>query len=129
MPRRAVLAGVLEDVATGTCSVLEHGYLTLVERPHGLPRGERQAEERDQDGRRMFRDVRYPDGSVVELDGRLHHDSVVARDRDLDRDLDVAVSGRRTVRLGYGQVFGRPCRTAARLAVILGAGGPCAQCG
>jgi hypothetical protein len=40
--RRAWLDGVLDDVAHGTCSVLEHGYLTRVERAHGLPVGDRQ---------------------------------------------------------------------------------------
>ncbi len=44
--RRSWLAAVLRDVAQGTCSVLEHGYLTLVERPHGLPEGRRQASAR-----------------------------------------------------------------------------------
>jgi hypothetical protein len=41
--RRSWLAAVLDDVARGTCSVLEHGYLTRVERAHGLPTGNRQS--------------------------------------------------------------------------------------
>ena len=41
--QRDWLRSVLSDVADGTCSVLEHGYLDLVERPHGLPGGTRQA--------------------------------------------------------------------------------------
>jgi hypothetical protein len=41
--RRAWLATVLDDIAQGTCSVLEHGYLTRVERAHGLPVGDRQS--------------------------------------------------------------------------------------
>lgn len=121
--RRAWLTGVLDDVAEGTCSVLEHGYLTLVERPHGLPRGARQDPAGDR-GRRMFRDVVYRGGrprwtQVVELDGRLFHDSPRARDRDLERDLEAALAGEHTVRLGYGQVFERPCRTAATVARLL----------
>ena len=40
--RREWLSGVLDDIANGTCSVLEHGYLTRVERAHGLPAGDRQ---------------------------------------------------------------------------------------
>lgn len=74
--RRRWLAGILDDIAEGTCSVLEHGYLTLVERPHGLPRGERQAAAHGLDGRPMLRDVRYAGARPawvqnVELDGRL----------------------------------------------------------
>ncbi|NYI44286.1 hypothetical protein BJ993_001366 [Nocardioides aromaticivorans] len=122
--RREWLAQVLNDVAEGTCSVLEHGYLTRVERPHGLPRGLRQVEARDSAGRRLFRDVRYGGErprwrQIVELDGRLDHSSVADRDRDLDRDLDAAVDREHTVRLGYGQVFERACRTASRLDLLL----------
>lgn len=56
-------------------------------------------------GRRMFRDVvdggqRPPWRQIVELDGRLGHDSAVDRDRDLERDLDAALGNTGTVRLG-----------------------------
>lgn len=117
VPRRTWLENILDDVAQGTCSVLEHGYLDLVERPHGLPTGQRQASHRHH-GATVYRDVDY-DGVVVELDGRLFHDSAHARDLDLERDLDAAVSGAETIRLGYGQVFERGCSTAARLGLVL----------
>ncbi len=61
----------------------------------------------------IYRDVTYDDLDL-ELDGRLYHDNVEQRDRDLDRDLDAAVAQRTAVRLGYGQVVDRPCRTAGR---------------
>jgi len=114
--RRRFLVDVLNDVAAGTCSVLEHGYLAQVERPHGLPIGQRQS-ERMVHGGRTLQDVEYAAvGLVVELDGRLDHSSVTDRDRDLERDLDrAAESDVRTVRLGYGQVFrtgaGQPARS------------------
>lgn len=122
--RRVWLAAILDDVAEGTCSVLEHGYLTLVERPHGLPRGSRQVAARDSQGRRMLRDVVYRGERprwcrIVELDGRLGHTTTTDRDRDLDRDLDAAVDGALTIRLGYGQVFERACLTANRLGAVL----------
>lgn len=137
--RRAWLRSVLEDVATGTCSVLEHGYLRRVERAHGLPVGLRQTPAIDGAGRRVFRDVHYGGDQphwtqVVELDGRLFHASVAERDRDLDRDLATAVDRSSTLRLGYGQVFDRGCHTAERLALLLrqrgwtGSGHPCPQC-
>ncbi|KRA38976.1 MULTISPECIES: type IV toxin-antitoxin system AbiEi family antitoxin domain-containing protein [unclassified Nocardioides] len=121
--RRSWLTAVLADVAEGTCSVLEHGYLTRVERAHGLPRGLRQVAARDGAGRRMYRDVLYvgrrpPWRQIVELDGRLDHDSSAARDRDLERDLDAALELTDTVRLGYGQVFARSCSTAAKLGIL-----------
>jgi hypothetical protein len=128
-PRRVWLEGVLQDVATGACSVLEHGYLNRVERAHGLPRGARQLRATATMGV-VYRDVEY-DCVIVELDGRLFHDSAAQRDRDIDRDLDAAVGGRTTIRLGYGQVFDRPCVTALRLAALLqqhgwpGSASPC----
>jgi hypothetical protein len=123
--QRRLLAVLLDDVEVGTCSVLEHGYLTRVERPHGLPPGLRQVAATGSTGRRMFRDVLHGGQRprwrlVVELDGRLFHSSARARDHDLERDLDAAATDRaETVRLGYGQVFDRGCLTAARLARIM----------
>ncbi|WP_227467205.1 hypothetical protein [Nocardioides lijunqiniae] len=69
-------------------------------------------------GATVYRDVDYG-GVVVELDGRLFHDSTEARDRDLERDLDAATYGAATVRLGYAQVFGRGCSTAVKVARVL----------
>lgn len=116
---RKFLHDVLIDIRDGTCSVLEHGYLTDVERPHGLPKPVRQAPTTV--GRKGLRDLDYPDHDlIVELDGWRFHDSAQARDRDLERDMDAAVSaGRLTLRLGAGQVFGRPCVTARKLAKAL----------
>ena len=55
VPRRDFLRGVLTDLRSGTCSVLEHGYLTRVERPHGLPTAARQL--RDSVNGPAYRDV------------------------------------------------------------------------
>lgn len=121
--RRAWLLAILDDVAEGTCSVLEHRYLTHVERPHGLPRGERQ-DPAFSGGRRMWRDVVYRGerpawSQLVELDGRLGHDTTADRDRDLERDLDAALEHEHTARLGYGQVFDRACWTGYRISRLL----------
>ncbi|MDT0203738.1 hypothetical protein [Nocardioides sp. AE5] len=116
--RRRFLERVLTDVAQGTCSVLEHGYLTRVERPHGLPVAVRQAIDLSRGT--LYRDVLYEEfDQVVELDGRIFHSGAHRRDVDLDRDLDAAVDGLATVRAGWGQVHLRACRTAARIALLL----------
>jgi hypothetical protein len=115
--RRRWLGAVLTDLAAGTCSVLEHGFLVHVERPHRLPRAERQRPVRSAQGL-VYRDADYGP-LLVELDGRLYHDSPSARDRDLERDLDAAVGNHSSIRLGWGQVFRRPCSTAAKLAVVM----------
>jgi hypothetical protein len=119
MPGRRWLEDVLRDIANGTCSVLEHGYLTKVERAHGLPPGRRQQVGEDTSGR-VYRDVHYAQyDQYVELDGALFHDSPRARDADMERDLDAATEGQHAVRLGWGQVYGRPCLTAAKVATLL----------
>lgn len=131
-PRRVWLRGVLADLAAGTSSVLEQGYLERIERAHGLPTADRQHPDRVGGGR-IYRDVRYAAYALdVELDGRLFHDTAEQRDRDLDRDLETATTGRRTVRLGWGQVFGRPCRTTGHVVGLLrlgGWGGQASVCG
>ncbi|OBC11369.1 hypothetical protein A5784_34795 [Mycobacterium sp. 852013-50091_SCH5140682] len=116
--RRRWLRAVLVDIADGTCSVLEHGYLVRVERPHGLPRAIRQKRSASSVGV-CYRDAEYSERLVVELDGRMFHDSATRRDADFERDLDAAVDGRSTVRLSYGQVFDRPCQTAGKIALVL----------
>lgn len=116
--QRVWFAAVLDDLAAGACSVLEHGYLTRVERPHRLPRGERQVRAHASTGV-VYRDATYPGGVVLELDGRLFHDTADARDRDMERDLDAALDGLQTRRLSYGQVFDRPCATAAKVGRLL----------
>jgi hypothetical protein len=120
--RRDFLDGVLADLERGTCSVLEHGYLTVVERSHGLPTARRQV--RASRHGPLYRDVEYAEFTqVVELDGRMWHDNAAQRDADLDRDLDAALDRLATVRLGWGQVYGRPCETAARIGRLLAARG------
>ncbi|MER7558867.1 type IV toxin-antitoxin system AbiEi family antitoxin domain-containing protein [Nocardioides sp. NPDC126508] len=118
--RRRLIQGLVDDLASGTHSVLEHGYLTKVERPHGLPAGRRQSPRIGSTGN-QFRDVEYEAyGLVVELDGALGHDSWRDQARDTDRELDdLAQLGSVTARLRFHQVFGTPCRTAARIGRIL----------
>jgi hypothetical protein len=115
---RTWFEALLRDLAEGTCSVLEQRWLEE-ERLHGLPVGRRQ-KPATAPGRRMFRDVEYEGlGFLVELDGRLGHDTTEERDRDFERDLDAAVDRLETVRLGYGQVMTRGCSTAAKVARVL----------
>jgi hypothetical protein len=128
---RSLLVELLEDLATGACSVLEREYLRL-ERAHGLPDARRQLADRLA-GRTVHRDVAYADfGVTVELDGMAFHDNARARDDDAERDLDTLVAADSiTVRLTYRQVFDRGCETIAKIAALLrrrGWPGPFAPC-
>ena len=118
--RRKLIQGLVDDLATGTHSVLEHGYLTNVERAHGLPSGRRQSPRIGASGN-QFRDIEYEGYAlVVELDGALGHDSWHDQARDADRSLDdLAALGAVTARLRFHQVFDTPCQTAARVGRIL----------
>ncbi|QYJ03760.1 hypothetical protein KUV85_15745 [Nocardioides panacisoli] len=120
--RRHFLEQVITDLSHGTCSTLEHAYLVRVEQPHGLPVARRQFRESIKGT--LYRDVCYVEyAAIVELDGRLHHTSTHDRDHDLERDLDAFATDRSTARLGWGQVFDRPCATAARIGAGLAARG------
>lgn len=111
--KRLVLA-LLDDIENGTESVLEHGYLTRVERAHGLPAPVRQARRGSE-----RRDMDYVDFAlVVELDGRLH-DTWAAGNRDAARDLADIRSGQTVLRLRWRQVMVESCATAASIEAIL----------
>jgi hypothetical protein len=116
--RRHLLLSILEDVTSGSYSVLERRYLLRVERPHGLPTGTRQRRVRV--GRLVhYRDVDYVElDTIVELDGRIGHEAITDRWADLDRDVDAAVRGALTVRIGWKQVLDS-CRLAAAVGRIL----------
>lgn len=117
---RPTIQAMLEDLRDGACSVLERGYLHRVERPHGLPRGDRQRTSLAT-GARTVRDVTYGRfGLVDELDGREIHDNARSWDDDARRDLaELATSDLLTARVTYGLVFREQCATARRLAEIL----------
>lgn len=113
-----MLARILEDSAEGAYSVLEHRYLTKVERPHGLPTAGRQRRVRPARSK-TYRDVEYLElHTVVELDGRLGHEEANDLWDDMDRDIGSATLGDLTVRLGWHQVED-PCRTAIAVGRIL----------
>ncbi|MDX6233365.1 MAG: hypothetical protein QOH68_2380, partial [Nocardioidaceae bacterium] len=133
LPRRRLLREVLEDIEAGACSALEHAYLRRVERAHGLPSGLRQVRASSRGP--IYRDVVYDAlGLAVELDGRVDHTESIDRDHDLERDLDAALDELTTLRIGWGQVVGRPCSTAAKLATLMTRRGwtgrlhPCPRC-
>ena len=121
--RRTLLTALVDDLERGTHSVLEHGYLSRVLRPHRLPEPTSQQAPVSGGAGTEYRDVAHADVDMhVELDGQLH-DGSQARDDDADRDLDDLARGLVTPRLRYRQVFATPCRTASRLAVLFRARG------
>lgn len=119
---RDLVGAVLDDLADGACSQLERLYVHRVERAHGLPPAVRQARVRV-GGRVAFRDEEYLGGLlVVELDGRLGHDTSTERWVDAERDLVTTLRGGRTLRLVWQQVLAS-CRSAGVVGSLLQAVG------
>jgi hypothetical protein len=128
---RRLLADILGDVAAGAESPLEVRFLHDVERPHGLPRGNRQQLRH---GLPYTSDVGYDDYQVlVELDGRTGHEGV-GRFRDMNRDNQFSLIEWITLRYGWYDVVHRPCLVAFQIATALVARGwdgiptRCRQC-
>jgi hypothetical protein len=118
MRRRTLLLATLSDARIGVHSILEHGYLYRVERPHGLPAGSRQRRTRS-GGTARYEDVRYEEyGVIVELDGQAAHPDG-ERWRDARRDNASAATGLITLRYTYADVVDRPCRIAGEVARAL----------
>jgi very-short-patch-repair endonuclease len=114
---RKLLRDLLDD-GEGIESPLEWRYVRDVERPHGLPTAERQQVVKV-GGRRQRRDAVYrAQRVVIELDGRLGHQSAGAF-RDMRRDNAAAARGEVTLRYGWMDVVGRPCEVARQIADIL----------
>jgi hypothetical protein len=115
---RKIVLAALGDARIGVQSILEHGYLYKVERPHGLPKGTRQW--RTQSGASSrYEDVRYEEyGVIVELDGQKAHPDG-ERWRDTRRDNASATNGLVTLRYTYADVMERPCEVADEVARAL----------
>jgi Transcriptional regulator, AbiEi antitoxin len=115
---RAEIAVGLGEVSAGVHSWLERRYLRDVERPHGLPRAERQA--RHQRGRRTgYSDILYEEfGVVVETDGQAAHPDT-ERWWDAARDNAAAAHRIITLRYPYSDIATRPCEVAAEIAAVL----------
>lgn len=119
MPYRAVVVGTCARVADGEQGWLERCFAAKVVRAHRLPEPRRQGRHRV-DGRVTYADAEFEEfGVIVELDGRLGHDSLADRYRDLRRDNAHVALGRSTLRYGYDDTLGRPCAVAAQLAAVL----------
>lgn len=113
---RRLLVGLLAEVAAGVESYLELSYVRDVERPHGLPKGDRQTSHPDLP---YERDVKYKRfGLLVELDGRLGHEGE-GRFRDMDRDNRHALRAELTLRYGYFDVTNRACAVAFQVFLAL----------
>ncbi|MFN8079628.1 MAG: type IV toxin-antitoxin system AbiEi family antitoxin domain-containing protein [Kineosporiaceae bacterium] len=126
---RSLILDLTDEAADGVHSRLEYCYRRDVERRHGLPRGERNVAEAiparagSSGSTHRYRDVRYrAQRLVVELDGALTHP---AEDAWLDRrrDNDLVITGERTLRYGWREVGGQPCRVADQVGTALQVGG------
>lgn len=114
---RTELSLALTDIGDGVLSLLEYRYVRNVERPHGLPRGKRQALI-IRGSQRQYLDNLYEElGLGVELDGQAYHPAE-ERWRDISRDNALAAEGILVLRYGWGDVTERACQSAAQFAAV-----------
>ena len=116
---RAWLVDALEESGAGINSRLERRYVRDVERAHGLPTAQRQA-NRTLGGRTHYKDNWYSEYRVaVEIDGPAYHQGDRA-EADRDRDnLNLAADAVLTLRFGPVGVTERACESAALVAATL----------
>lgn len=128
---RNELSAALTDIGGGAHSLLEYRYIHRVERPHGLPRAERQVQV-IRGSRYSYLDNDYGVYRVcVELDGRIAHPDH-RRWLDNHKANAVAAEGRVTLRYNWADVSWRYCATAWQVAQALhqaGWPGPLHPCG
>ncbi|NNM46376.1 type IV toxin-antitoxin system AbiEi family antitoxin [Knoellia koreensis] len=114
-----LLKVALADVEEGAESGAEVLYIRDVERAHGLPRAVRQARAVGPDGNQRH-DNRYDRYRLVlEVDGRLGHETWRDRVRDGRRDRSQLGQDRVTTRVFFADVAITPCQTAYDVAAIL----------
>jgi hypothetical protein len=115
---RATLGPALVEIAAGSHSLLEHKFMVLAGR-HGLPKAERQLRWSLD---RVHRWLDCDFGAIpvrVELDGRLGHERLLERWRDMDRDNAAALEDRTVLRYGWADVTSRACEVAGQVASAL----------
>lgn len=112
---RRALAAVAENGAHFTRSHLEDQFLSLVVKPHDLPRPTMNATIDGMEFDAVWRDKRV----VVELDGWNAHRTRRAFQEDRDRSNDLTTKGYAVLRFTYADVTKRPERTAHRVAEAL----------
>ncbi len=114
-PHRRLLEELVNEVAAGSQSPLEVRYARDVERAHRLPTARRQASPLG----RYRCDAWYEEfGLLIELDGKAYHRGATAL-ADMDRDNAHLLAGLVTLRLGWKQVVGSPCRVARQVSDAL----------
>ena len=95
---------------------IELRYLHDVERPHGLPKGDRQ---QSRSGLPHQTDVDYKQfGLIVELDGRIGHEGF-GLFRDMHLDNLHALLDALTLRFGSYDLAARPCGVAFQVYYVL----------
>ena len=97
LPRRAMIKATLDDIAGGAQALSELDLTRLIRR-YQLPEPDRQAQRRDQAGRRRWLDAVWEAARlIVEVDGS-HHMDAGQYWADMDRDNDFTLGGYRILR-------------------------------
>jgi very-short-patch-repair endonuclease len=121
--RRALMTGILVDIAGGAQALSELDFTRQVVRRHRLPEPSRQVARRDERGRQRWIDVSWDDWKIaVEIDGAQHADPLQRWD-DMERDNGLKIDGYRTLRFPAWLVRQDPEYVARKILEALQAGG------
>jgi Protein of unknown function (DUF559) len=111
--RRKLILETLGDIAGGAQALSELDFTRNVIRAYHLPEPTRQAARRDARGRRRWTDVSWDAYRlVVEIDGTQHTEDPLQRWDDMERDIDLAADGYRTLRFPAWLIRQDPGRVA-----------------
>ncbi len=117
--RRVLITSLCTEVEAGRTSPLEVRYHRDVARRHGMPPAS--AQVRAYSGESVaYRDVLYAQfATIVELDGRLGHETEFDGFRDQSRDNAATLTGAATLRFGWMAVTRDPCAVAVDVGRLL----------
>jgi uncharacterized protein DUF559 len=114
--RRKLILETLGDIAGGAQALSELDFTRNVIRAFRLPEPARQTARRDARGRRRWTDVTWDEYKLaVEIDGAQHTEDPLQRWDDMERDIDLAADGYRTLRFPAWLVRSDPEQVARQI--------------
>lgn len=122
--RRKLIRETIGDIAGGNQALSELDFIRQVIRAFKLPEPSHQSARRDSSGRRRWTDVTWDAYKiVVEIDGAQHTEDPLQRWDDMERDIDLGISGYQILRFPAWLVRTNPGYVARKILEALNRAG------